>query len=243
MKNKLLSISLSLSLSLAGRLLQCSPSLHKTSTVAATVSRSTAHTLVEGLQKIHSLPYQLMVEGSREGIWCLSQYCTPSAPVSVSWRDSLIHLASFGGGERKRERGQKERERGQKEREREGSGVFDNPDFMVENCRSVLICAQQPSHMCQVSLAISAWHILYLSLSLSLSLSQPEQYEWLVHLSALALDWLRTYHNVLKQVEEEIPSSRNSSPHDDSDNPSPDVTQCETDFSSLPPPPSLSSHN
>ena len=66
------------------RLLQCSPLLHKTSTFPGTVSKAAAHTLVEGLQKIHALPYQLMVEGSREGIWLLSQFCTPSGPVSVN---------------------------------------------------------------------------------------------------------------------------------------------------------------
>jgi hypothetical protein len=64
------------------KLLQFPPSLHKTSAVPATVGRSATHTLFDGLQKIQSLPYQLMVEGSREGIWLLSHYCTPPGPVS-----------------------------------------------------------------------------------------------------------------------------------------------------------------
>ena len=66
------------------RLLQSPPVLHKVSTAPPTVGRSASHTLLDGLQKIHALPYQLMVEGSREGIWLLSQYCTPTGSVSVS---------------------------------------------------------------------------------------------------------------------------------------------------------------
>ena len=58
--------------------------------------------------------------------------------------------------------------------------------------------------------------------SLSLSL-QAGQYEWLVHLSALALNWLRLYHDILLQVEEEI----SSPPNEDSNSASPDVTECE----------------
>ena len=66
------------------RLLQCPPTLHKALAVPPTLGRSATHTLLDGLQKIHALPYQLHVEGSREGIWLLSTYCTPTTAVLVS---------------------------------------------------------------------------------------------------------------------------------------------------------------
>ena len=62
------------------RLLQSQPVLHKLSTAPPAVGRSATHTLLDGLQKIHALPYQLKVEGSREGYGSCRSIVPPPAP-------------------------------------------------------------------------------------------------------------------------------------------------------------------
>ena len=69
-------------LSLSSRLLQILPTLHKSAPPAVGRGAGT-HVVLDVLQKIQSLPYQLKVEGSREGIWLLSHYCTPTKAVTV----------------------------------------------------------------------------------------------------------------------------------------------------------------
>ena len=129
----------------------------------------------------------------------LTQYCTPAGPVSVSAVCVGESVCVYGCV---------------------CASVCVGESVCVYGCVCASVCV---SSICETQKAITSCILTIFHLS-TLS-PQTGQFEWLVHLSALALDWLRVYHDILMQVEEEIPSS---SSNDDQNSASPDVTECES---------------